>query len=105
MERKVRALIKKPGEAAYIRHVEDKLEAWQEIVGGYIQTVTLFEDMTVICNEEGRLLGLPFNCDILGCDFAGTIVIVGVEGDEFADVPEEEKMRKWFPNLFKGGRK
>lgn len=104
MERKVRALIKKPGEAACIRHVEDKLEAWQEIVGGNIETVTLFEDMAVICNEEGRLLKLPFNCDILGCDFVGPIVIVGVEGDEFADVPEEEKMRKWFPTLFKVAR-
>jgi len=41
----------------------------------------------IICNEEGRLIGLPHCCTICGIDFVGTIVIAGVEGEEFADLP------------------
>ena len=33
------------------------------MVGGYIQAISPFEDdeLALICNEEGKLLGLPFN--------------------------------------------
>lgn len=41
----------------------------------------------IICNEEGRLLGLPHNCEVCGIDFVGTIVFAGVAGEDFADFP------------------
>ena len=49
--------------------------------------MTVAEDLTIICNEEGRLLGLPHNCKICGVDFVGPIIFVGVEGDELTDIP------------------
>ena len=40
--------------------IPDTLEAMQEIVGGYIQAVYPFEEpVALICNEEGKLNGLP----------------------------------------------
>ncbi len=37
------------------------LESMQELVGGYIENVTLEEGVGLICNEEGQLLGLAPN--------------------------------------------
>lgn len=59
-------------------------------VGGYIETVTFAQDACVICNEEGRLLGMEDNCRFLGVDFVGPILVVGVDGEKFTDVPAEE---------------
>lgn len=43
--------------------------------------------VTNICNEEGRLLGLPHNCTINDFSFVGDIAIVGIDGDDFGDCP------------------
>jgi hypothetical protein len=37
------------------------LKPMQDVVGGYIENVTLEEGIGLICNEEGRLQGLPLN--------------------------------------------
>ena len=47
---------------------------------------TFDSDAAIICNEEGRLQRLPYNCTLLGMDFFGTVLIAGVKGDEFASV-------------------
>ncbi|MBS6476095.1 MAG: DUF3846 domain-containing protein, partial [Clostridiales bacterium] len=60
-------------------------------VGGYIETVTLATDCVLIVNEEGRLLDLPYNCNICGLDLFGTVIVAGVDGDEFADCPKGVK--------------
>ena len=62
------------------------LEELQAAVGGYIETVTIASDVVIICNEEGRLQGLPHNCRIFGVDFFGPILIAGVDEDEFSDL-------------------
>lgn len=43
-----------------VMEVEDKLEAKQELVGGLIEYVDV-EDVSFICNEEGKLLALTPN--------------------------------------------
>ena len=68
------------------------LKALQREVSGYIETVTIASDAVIICNEEGRILGLPDNCRVCGVDFVGTVLIVGTKGDEFCDVPEADFM-------------
>lgn len=67
--------------------VENELSALQALVGGNIEVVTPCADLAVVCNEEGRLLGLPHNCRIMGTDYVGDIFICGIDGDEFADMP------------------
>lgn len=37
------------------------LKPMQDIVGGYIESVTLETGLGLICNEEGKLTGLPAN--------------------------------------------
>ena len=95
----MKALQKKVGQPWEVVEIANELKALQKAVGGYIETVTLFEDCILICNEEGRLRGLPYNCEVLGMTFVGDILLVGVDGDEFADVPELEywieEVQRW----------
>ena len=51
---------------------------------------TLTKDSCIICNEEGLLIGLPFNTNINGNVYVGTILVVGVKGEDFTDVPAWE---------------
>lgn len=86
-ERRILVIIKHPGEEPYVEPLFDNtLEAFQKAVGGCIETVTFAPDATIICNEEGRMIGLAHNCTALGVDFCGTILVAGVKGDEFASL-------------------
>lgn len=67
--------------------IENTLEAMQEAVGGYIETVKLTDDACLICNEEGMIRNLRPQT-ILRHTFFGNVLAVGVKGDEFTDVPE-----------------
>jgi hypothetical protein len=84
---KISVIVKDPGKKPRHVHIENSLKNLQNTVGGYIETVTFASDGVVICNEEGRLLGLEPNCSFLGIDFVGTIVVAGVNGDELCDLP------------------
>ena len=73
--------------------IENTLETLQHEVLGYIECLTLIPDKAVmIVNEEGRLLGLAPNepaTKLVGTLIVGPALIVGVDGEEFADVPED----------------
>ncbi len=100
----MKAIIKYPGEDPRQWNVPNTLEGLQAVVGGYIEVVRLFEDMAVICDEEGRLKGLPYNCEVCGVDFVGTILFVGTNEDEFKDIPVEDldMFQYLFPDLWEG---
>ena len=86
-ERQILVIIKHPGEEPYVEPLFDNtLEAFQKAVGGYIETVTFATYATIICNKEGRMMGLAHNCTALGVDFCGTILVAGVKGDEFSSL-------------------
>ena len=95
-------IIKEPGKAARVEPLfENELEAFRQAVGGFIETVTVATDLVIICNEEGRLKGLPWNCTVFGVDFVGPIVVAGVKGEEFASIKA-----KFVPTVLRmlGGR-
>lgn len=85
----IRVIIKRPGEAAFEASVANELQTLQLWAQGDIEAVTLSTGPTVvlICNEEGRIVGLTPNCRINGEMILGTILLVGVKGEEFADCP------------------
>ena len=84
----MRILMKEPGKGIHSMVIPKELKMLQELVGGYIEVYTISEDVAIICNEEEKLLGLPYNCTICGEQFAGNILFVGVDGEDFTDVPE-----------------
>lgn len=87
MKEKIRVIVKRPGVQPETRTIPNTLEALQELVGGYIETVTLAPGLVGIVNEEGFILDLPYNMDLHGNPIFGTLVIAGVVGEEFYDVP------------------
>ena len=86
-ENQILVVIKEPGQEPRVEPLfENTLEAFKKAVDGWIECVTIADDVVIICNEEGRLRGLPFNVNVCGIGFVGTVVAVGVKGDEFASL-------------------
>ncbi|MBQ6679574.1 MAG: DUF3846 domain-containing protein [Lachnospiraceae bacterium] len=54
----------------------DDLEGIGAIIGGWVEMVP-FDDFYVLCDEDGRLKNLPYNCTVDGVPFVGTIVVAG----------------------------
>ena len=77
------AIIKHPGQPAVSQEVENSLKALQNLVGGYIETVSLPHGICMIVNEEGKLQGLQPNFRLDHDLIVGTAVFVGVDGDQF----------------------
>ena len=73
--------------------IENTLEALQAAVEGFIETVPLVPGKAVmIVNEEGLLRGMSYNAlasAIAGTHIVGPAVVVGVDGDEFTDIPAD----------------
>ena len=58
----MRILVVEPGKAPEVREISGGLKEMQNIVGGLIQAIYPFpEEIALVCNEEGMLLGLPPN--------------------------------------------
>lgn len=58
----MRILIVEPEKAPKEYELVDGLKEMQRIVGGYIQAIYPFpEEVALICNDEGKLQGLPLN--------------------------------------------
>ena len=84
----MRALYKKPAwEGFHEVIIPNTLKQLQQMVGGKIECVWLSEDACVICNEEGRIYGMEYNCEYEGVSYVGPILVVGVDGEEFTDAP------------------
>lgn len=55
-------LVVEPEKKPYLKEIDGKLNTMQELVGGFIQAVYPFEDrVAIVCNEEGKIIGLPLN--------------------------------------------
>lgn len=75
--------------------VENKLEALQDVVDGYIEQITLIQGKAaMLVNEEGLLRGMPSNTLaslVAGISIVGPALLLGVDGEEFCDISEEIK--------------
>ena len=97
----MKVLLITPGAVPQVREIEHSLKAMQELVDGHIEAVYPFDDtVALVCNDEGKLLGLPLNravrdpatgqiLDII----AGTFFICGLSEDDFASLSDEQIQR------------
>ncbi len=59
---KINILLVEVGKKPKNVEVEDSLESFQKIVGGMIEEYTPFDDeVSIICNDEGKIRNLPMN--------------------------------------------
>ena len=99
-------LMVEPGKAPYETQIGDDLRSMQTAVGGYIQAVYPYEEpVALICNEDGKLDGLPFNRALRDSDgdiydiVAGKFFIVGLGQNDFTDLPH--KLAEQFAEQFR----
>lgn len=94
---KITAVIAQPNEWAKVVEIENDLKTFQTLVGGYIECVKLWNlpasKIILVCNEEGKLLGLKENFVNNDDIIVGTVVIVGLKNDEFASLAEYDAIR------------
>ena len=79
-----------------MKEIGEELEDLQHEVGGYIEAVYPYDDpVALICNDEGKIQGLPLNRALRDEDgeiydvIAGPFLVVGLTDDDFGSLSEE----------------
>ena len=95
-EEKIKVLVVEPKKEPYVKEISPGLESLQREVGGYIEAIYPFDDpVALICNEEGKLNGLPLNRGLynergtLHDIISGTLLVVGLTEDNFGTLSPE----------------
>ena len=95
----MRVLIVEPLKAPYTADIDGSLDSMQNIVGGLIQVIYPFVDsIALVCNDEGKLMGLPLNRPLTDCNgdiydiIAGTFFLCAAptDSDSFDSLTEEQ---------------
>lgn len=85
-------LVVEPGFAPYEKEIHG-LSQMQETVGGLIQAIYPFEEeVAVVCNDEGILLGMPFNRSMEGGygGVFGPFFVCGLGEEDFCSLTPEQ---------------
>lgn len=88
--------------------IENDLHELQALVEGYIEPCAPLElrerGIELLANEEGLLAGLENNHNLFPYFFVGTLVMVGVQGDELVSLTDEQISfaREWLKLLDNG---
>lgn len=86
----IQVLKVEPGHVPELVSMPNTLEAFQAAVGGYIEAVGLDANAVLLCNEEGKIMGLPANWQLCGDTIAGTFLIVGAEDGAFCSLTDAD---------------
>lgn len=96
-EKQIRVLIVKPLEPPQEAVIPNTLEAKQKIVEGLIEAIYPFEDtVALICNDEGKIIGLPLNRKVGHDIIAGNFIVCGIDdrNASFSSLSDEQ-MKKY----------
>ncbi len=87
----MRALYVEPGRAPFETEIPNCLKAEQQAVKGLIDLVYLDNGSILICNDEGKLIGMEGNRVLdNGTIIAGPFLIVGDAGENFCSLTDEQ---------------
>lgn len=97
----IRVVLVEPGKLARIAEIGTTLDAMQRTVGGDIEAYYPFEEQVcIVCNEEGKINGLPLNRAIRDEDtneiadiIAGTFFFCDCSGESFGSLSKEQQKR------------
>ena len=72
MKNKIKVLYKRVGREPEVIEIENTLQAMQNMVGGFIEVIP-YDDYELVCNEEGKIMGLypnvGFDYDVINGNF------------------------------------
>lgn len=102
----MKVIRKHPDQMPEVIDIENDVDAICTELDGHMEAFTIAKDLVILCDEEGRLKGKAPNIALksLGVDFCDTILIVGVNGEEFCDVPKLDWILWNFFRMVRYGR-
>ena len=86
----MRVLFKPVGQDAHPLEIPNTLQAMQELVGGPIEVIRTTRRTCCIVHEEGKLRHMWPNFWLYNDLIVGNAVFVGVKGDGFRDITDDE---------------
>ena len=100
-EDKIRVVLVEPGKYAREAEIGTSLSELQEVCDGLIQTFYPFEEMVcIVCNDEGKINGMPLNRAIKDTEtgelidiIAGPFFICDCSTENFASLSQEQMDR------------
>ena len=107
-EKRINVVLCEPGKLARAATIEASLERYQKIVGGYIEAYYPFEEpVCIVCNEEGKITGLPLNRAVYADPnrgemldiIAGTFFVCDCSSENFGGLSPDQLRR--YTELFK----
>ena len=112
-EKEIKVLMVEPGKAPKVTTIKNELESLQDAVSigaderGLIEIITISEDACILCNEEGKLIGLEPNRRLGDDILCGVFYVTGNGEEELASLSDEliEEYSKIFekPETFEDG--
>ena len=94
---KLTVLVVEPMKEPYVKEIDPGLHSLQAEVGGDIATAYPFSDpVGLVCNDEGKLIGLELNRSLrdehgeIYDVMAGTFLVVGLSEDSFTSLTPEQ---------------
>ncbi len=88
---KIKVLMIEPHETPYVAEFGNDLASMQKAVGGNIQAVDLASYVSLVCNEEGKLLEMEGNRSLGNDILVGNFFIAGYNDEgEFISLTEEQ---------------
>lgn len=98
----LKGLLVKPNKLPEEITFKNTLETKQELVDGYIEYAYSddFPDVAFICNEEGKIKGLPYNRDIGHDIIAGNFIIISSMDDEGEDISLSDSQIEKYKKIF-----
>ena len=87
----MQVVLVEPGKPARITDIPSDSQSLRAVVDGFIQTIYPWKDpVALVCNDEGKLRGLPLNRVLEGYDvIAGTFFICGLSKGSFTNLTDE----------------
>ena len=86
----MRIVVKNANEFPEVKEIKGTLENLQAIVGGYIQCLPVFDNVLCVCNEEGKILGLPENFMFMNDIIVGNVFFCAGAEEEFESLTDKQ---------------
>lgn len=102
----IHVIIKPTGSEAYFADIENSEDVFGALIGGHTEKTLFAADIVAVCSEDACMNGEKYNVSICGKQFFGTVLVCGICGDAFADLPiEDGTARRVLCSLFADGGK